>query len=95
VNHQFDPAAYFDAVPKNAVRELHLAGFDHNGDCLIDTHGKPVYDEVWALYREAVMRYGQVPCLIEWDTDIPELPVLLTEANKANAILEENHACAG
>lgn len=93
VNHGFDAGAYLESIPVAAVGEMHLAGFDSNGDCLIDTHGKPVSDAVWALYRHAVRRFGRVPTLIEWDTDIPPLAVLLEEAHKADAILqEENHA---
>lgn len=92
VNHHFDPAEYLRAIPVRAVREIHLAGYDCRDNILIDTHGKPVYPEVWSLYWQAVRRFGRVPTLIEWDTDIPPLPVLLAEAAKANAILEECHA---
>jgi len=92
VNHKFDPEIYLQSIPPNAVREIHLAGFDDSGDCLIDTHGKPVFSEVWELYRLSVKRFGEVPTLIEWDTDIPELSVLLREAKKADAIRMENHA---
>ncbi|MDP1925195.1 MAG: DUF692 domain-containing protein [Thiobacillus sp.] len=95
VNHGFDADRYLEAIPVEAVGEIHLAGFDSNGDCLIDTHGKPVADEVWALYRRAVRRFGRVPTLIEWDTDIPPLAILLDEARKADAILAEaDHGCA-
>jgi len=92
VNHKFDPLGYLQAIPLGAVKEIHLAGFDSNGDCLIDTHGNPVFERVWDLYRHAVKLFGNVPTLIEWDTDIPGLAILLTEADKANAILMENHA---
>ena len=92
VNHKFDPASYFPSIPQDAVKEIHLAGFDHNGDCLIDTHGKPVWQEVWDLYRQTVKWFGNVPTLVEWDTDVPELSILLDEARKADAILMENHA---
>lgn len=92
VNYSFDPLIYLQAIPVEAVQEIHLAGFESNGECLIDTHGKPVCDAVWMLYREALERFGNVPTLIEWDTDIPELPVLLEEARKTDAILEENRA---
>ena len=54
--------------------------------------GKPVHQEVWELYRLAVARFGAVPTLIEWDTDIPDLQVLMAEADKAQAILEEARA---
>jgi len=92
VNCSFNPLIYLQAIPLEAVQEIHLAGFDSNGECLIDTHGKPVCDAVWVLYREALERFGNIPTLIEWDTDIPELPGLLEEARKADAILEENRA---
>jgi uncharacterized protein len=87
-NHRFDPLTYIDAIPVASVQEIHLAGFDSNGDCLIDTHGKPVFDAVWPLYTHAIERLGATPTLIEWDTDIPALDVLLAEAWKARAILE-------
>lgn len=94
-NHGFDPYAYLAALPAAAVAEIHLAGFDEGvgeyAGCLIDTHGKPVADAVWALYREAIRRFGPRPTLIEWDTDIPPLAVLLAERDKAQAILEEHH----
>jgi uncharacterized protein len=89
VNHGFDALRYLDAIPAEAVREIHLAGFDSNGQCLIDTHGKPVSGPVWNLYGEALSRVGPVPTLIEWDTDLPALTVLLEEAHKAQEILDE------
>ena len=92
VNHGFDPLTYIASVPAAAVQEIHLAGFDATGACLIDTHGTPVAAEVWSLYREAVARIGPRPTLIEWDTDIPSLEVLLTEASKAAEILAEADA---
>ncbi len=92
VNHGFDPLTYLAAVPLAAVREIHLAGFDDSGACLIDTHGTPVAAEVWSLYREAVGRFGPRPTLIEWDTDIPPLDVLLAEASKAAGILAQADA---
>ncbi len=89
VNHGFNPINYLDAIPIKAVQEIHLAGFERYDDILIDTHGKPVYPEVWDLYRQAVQRFVRVPTLIEWDTNIPALSVLLAEARKADAIMEE------
>jgi len=96
VNHGFDAGQYLQAIPVTAVQEIHLAGFAVNhypdGDVLIDDHGSPVHANVWALYHTAVRRFGPIPTLIEWDSDIPALSVLLQEAHKAEAILEENHA---
>jgi uncharacterized protein len=94
VNHGFDPLRYLDAMPVHAVQEIHLAGFDRlrldaGGEVLIDTHGRQVAGPVWNLYGEALSRVGPVPTLIEWDTDVPPLAVLLDEAAKAQAILDE------
>ena len=88
VNHDFDPVHYIAAMTPDAVKEIHLAGFDSNGVCLIDTHGRPVSAAVWDLYRKALRRFGPIPTLIEWDTDIPALEVLLGEAGRADAIME-------
>ena len=90
VNHDFDALTYLDSIAPDSVGEIHLAGFQDVGDILIDTHGAAVSDEVWKLYRYAIRRFGNVPTLIEWDTDIPALPVLLDEAQKASRILAEN-----
>ena len=93
VNHRFDPQRYLEAIPPSKVREIHLAGYTVNrypeGEVLIDSHGARVFDDVWVLYRQAVKQLGAVPTLIEWDTDIPALDVLVDEAHKADRVLEE------
>jgi uncharacterized protein (UPF0276 family) len=94
INHGFDPRAYLAAIPGNRVEEIHLAGFDEAGECLIDTHGRHVSEPVWRLYRETIARLGPRPTLIEWDTDIPALSVLLDEAATAQHILEKEDALA-
>jgi len=90
-NHGFDTRRYLDAVPAAAVREIHLAGHslrELGGVALrIDDHGSAVCDDVWPLYAEAVARLGPTPTLIEWDSNLPELPVLVAEAEKADRIL--------
>ena len=88
VNHGFDADAYLQALPPDAIAEIHLAGFDASGPCLVDTHGAPVAPDVWALYRRALARFGPVPTLIEWDTDIPPLATLLAEAATAQSMLD-------
>ncbi len=93
-NHQFDPSRYLQAIPVRAVGEIHLAGHESNGELLVDTHSRPVCDAVWALYRHAIGRIGEVPTLIEWDNDLPELSVLVAEAHKADVISREVHALA-
>ncbi len=89
-NHDFDARTYLDAIPIGSVGEIHLAGFEDTGEILIDTHGAVVSDAVWRLYEYAIARFGHVPTLIEWDTDIPALAVLLNEAQKATAILDKH-----
>src|SRR5437867_5307546 len=70
-----DPLAscrdWLDAIPAAAVAEIHLAGHKDCGDIVIDDHGSRVIAPVWALYRHALARFGPVPTLIEWDTDLP------------------------
>lgn len=91
-NHDFNAHAYLNAVDTKHVQEIHLAGFDEREQILIDTHGKRVDAAVWDLYRKTIDRFGPTPTLIEWDTDIPALSVLLDEARKAETILEAQHA---
>ena len=92
VNHGFDARDYLAAIPAAAVEEIHLAGFESTPQLLIDTHGRPVAEPVWTLYRETLARIGARPTLIEWDTDIPPLPLLLGEARRAETMLEPLHA---
>jgi uncharacterized protein (UPF0276 family) len=79
--------SWIDAIPADVVGEIHLAGHCHvsgaHGDIVIDDHGSRVCSAVWDLYRHAVGRFGAVPTLIEWDTDVPALEVLLDEAKRA------------
>jgi uncharacterized protein (UPF0276 family) len=93
-NHGLDPHAYLAAIPPGPVAEIHLAGFDESGPIVIDTHGAPVAPEVWSLYAAAIDRFGAVPTLIEWDTDIPEFAVLEREAATAQRILNAHDAAA-
>lgn len=88
-----DAQAYISALPPEAVGEYHLAGHTAQGACLVDTHSRPVCDEVWALYQAALRHIGPRPTLIEWDSDIPALPVLLKEAARAQHMMDADHAC--
>jgi uncharacterized protein len=90
-NLGLDPAAWLERVPAAAITEYHLAGHAVNdiegGTVLIDDHGSTVGDPVWRLFRQCVERFGPRPTVIEWDTDIPALSVLLDEARRASAML--------
>jgi uncharacterized protein len=95
VNHDFDPAVYIDAVPPERVVQIHLAGHTHCGTHILDTHDGRVIDEVWRLYRAARRRTGGVSTLLEWDSNVPEFPVLHAEALKARAWLAEEEPAGG
>jgi len=87
VNFHLDPVKFMAAIPPGAVQEIHLAGFDRVGRWLVDTHGQAVYPEVWSLYEWVLHHFGPRPTLIEWDTNLPPLAVLLEQASQANAML--------
>lgn len=76
---------WLDAINPAHVAEIHLAGHIDCGDIVIDDHGSRVTPAVWELYKHAIKRFGNIPTLIEWDTDIPALDVLLVEANTARS----------
>lgn len=82
-NHGEDALAAMAALPPHAVGEIHLAGHRVTPAAVIDDHGSRVAPEVWALYEAALARFGAVPTLIEWDTAVPALDVLLDEAHRA------------
>ena len=87
VNLKREALQTISALPAACVKEIHLAGHLPRGDLLIDHHGDRVARPVWRLYEAALERFGPVPTLIEWDTDIPPLEVLLEEATKARDAL--------
>lgn len=92
-NLSFEPRAYIDAYPLDLVGEIHLGGHDEDHDdqgrpLLIDSHGKPVVQAVWALYDYTIKAAGARPTLIEWDNDVPDWAVLEAEAARAVKTLE-------
>lgn len=91
-NLGLSPTAYIDAYPLDAVGEVHVGGHDadtddHGGPLLIDSHGAPVVDPVWALLDYALARSGPKPVLVEWDTDVPDWSILRAEATRAASAL--------
>ena len=97
-NHGWDALDYLQGIAADRVGEIHLAGHTVNSvagrDILIDTHDQKVCSEVWALYQTALRVIGTKPTLIEWDTDVPALPVLMDEAQQANSYIGVRHELA-
>ncbi|MGH8744781.1 MAG: MNIO family bufferin maturase [Burkholderiales bacterium] len=87
-NHGFDPEDYLNGIPLERVQQFHLAGHQNCGNYIVDTHDHPVIDTVWALYGQAVRRFGPVSTMIERDDNIPPLQDLLAELNHARQIAE-------
>jgi uncharacterized protein len=86
VNHGFDALTYLQAIPKDRVRQFHLAGHSDLGGHLIDTHDHPIVEPVWNLYSAAVARFGAVPTMIERDDNIPALSELVGELQIARSL---------
>jgi uncharacterized protein (UPF0276 family) len=88
-NLGFAAETYLDALPRARVAQLHVAGHEREGDGerLLDTHGAPVADPVWALFERALARFGPLPAVLERDRAIPPLSELLDEARKADACI--------
>ena len=78
--------AFIDALPLGIVGEIHVAGYCETPGIVIDDHGSRVRPHVWALCEHALKRFGPLPVLVEWDTDVPPLAVLLGEAAHAAAL---------
>jgi uncharacterized protein len=99
LNQQLDAAqaveqccAWLDGIDPACVGEIHVAGHCHvsdaQGQIVIDDHGSAVCDGVWAVYQHAIARFGAVPTLVEWDTDVPPLDVLLAQASLARRTMQ-------
>jgi uncharacterized protein (UPF0276 family) len=104
-NLGYDAYEYIDALPADAVAELHLGGFtretdDAGGPVLIDTHAAAIAEPVWELYAHALRRFGPRPTLIEWDNALPDFARFLCEAAHADFVAQSTlegaeRACAG
>ena len=86
-NHGEDAMAALQSIAPGSVGEMHLGGHLVTPQAVIDHHGATVAAPVWDLYAAALQRFGAIPTLIEWDTDLPALEILLAEADKAQAML--------
>jgi uncharacterized protein (UPF0276 family) len=88
-NHDFEPLDYLKALPKDRIGQIHIAGHEHNGDYIVDTHDHPVCDDVWELYEQALKLFGPTSSMIERDDNIPPLQELIDELNHARMIGEK------
>lgn len=87
VNHGFDAREYLQSVNWSRVLQVHIAGHEVRPDGLRhDTHDRPLCDEVWRLYEYAWRLGGPFPTLLEWDAQIPPLPVALAELGRAELV---------
>jgi uncharacterized protein (UPF0276 family) len=96
-NHDYAPEAYIDDFPLEHVGEIHLGGHaeDHDDQgerLLIDAHDREIVDPVWTLFARVIERAGAMPTLIEWDTNVPDWPVLFAEAKRAERVLRGEEA---
>lgn len=98
INLGVNTTAYLNAIPKELVQEIHLAGSTlttiDGKEVLIDTHSTPVQPAVWDLYRDVVQTFGRKPTIIEWDTNLPSLDTLYLEASKAEKIMKDAYVTA-
>jgi len=85
-NHEFDARTFLRAMPTERVRQFHLAGHEHRGTHIVDTHDHPIVPDVWELYAEAVRLFPGVPTMIERDANIPPYAELLEELDEARRI---------
>jgi uncharacterized protein (UPF0276 family) len=91
-NHGFDAQTFIRSVPHERIVQIHLAGHTNLGKYIIDTHRGSVIEPVLDLYRQTIVLAGSVSTLIEWDDEIPALPVLLAEAERARRVRDEGLA---
>lgn len=88
-NHGFSALEALNQIPLERVQQIHLAGYSDRGSYLFDTHGERIHQSVWQLYQAAISRFGDVPTLIEWESNVPDLAVVKAEADKANYYLQQ------
>jgi uncharacterized protein (UPF0276 family) len=93
-NHGFDARHYIDALPRERIQQIHLAGHSNCETHIIDTHDAPVADEVWKLYGYAIETLGPVATMIERDDNIPDLATMVSELDEARAIARDTRAAA-
>ena len=86
--HGFDPLEFIRSLPLEKVGQIHLAGWEDEGDQILDSHDAPVPIEVWDLFKETLALTGPTSVLIEWDSKLPSMNRLLKEAEMADEEIE-------
>jgi len=93
-NHGFNARDYIDALPRERIQQIHLAGHSNCKTHIIDTHDAPVADPVWELYGYAIEAFGPVATMIERDDNIPDLTTMVCELDQARAIAKRKCTAA-
>jgi len=94
LNNGWSAEQYINDINIHTVKEMHVSGHSvkpilDKGSLYLDSHDTRVCDAVWELYRKALLRFGKVPTMVEWDVDIPELEILLEEAQKIELCMDQ------
>jgi uncharacterized protein (UPF0276 family) len=89
-NHGYDARSFLERIPFQRVSSIHVAGhFRESESLLIDTHGAPVENSVWALLESVYDRAGVLPTVLERDFNLPPLEDLLLELDQVKRIQRE------
>ena len=88
-NHNYNPYTYINSLNADKVVQIHMAGHENYGTYIIDTHNSPIIPEVLNLYQYTIQKMGLRNSMIEWDADIPELPILIQELEKLKTIADK------
>lgn len=92
-NHGYDASDFLRQVVPTARRlQIHLSGgyYDAEAGLYLDSHSRPVPDDVWDLYRQALeLGRGKVDAVfIERDQDFPDRAGWLAELCRAHEIAQ-------
>jgi len=90
-NNDFDPAHYIRQLPHDQIVQMHIAGHQHCGNYIIDTHDRQVVDEVWELFSLAWQLTGGAATLLEWDGNIPDFDTYHRELLKSRQFMDGIH----
>lgn len=79
-NHQYDAKEFISQLPLNRVAYIHMAGHEQvEPDLIIDTHGQPIIEHVYELFKWTISKMQPVPVLLERDYNFSDIPQLSKE----------------